>query len=129
MLLEELTETWRDQAACAGLGVALFFNGRGGADYEEAKAVCARCPVRTECLNYALRCEPVVQGHRLGMWGGLLPAERSRMAKTIGRIHSCTECGATFASSSSIAKVCSKECRRLRNNRSDRERHALKQSA
>ena len=37
----------------------------------EAKRVCRRCPVRSECLQYALRVrEP------LGIWGGLDALER-----------------------------------------------------
>jgi WhiB family redox-sensing transcriptional regulator len=36
-----------------------------------AKQVCAACPARVDCLDYALRVsEP------LGIWGGLDPAER-----------------------------------------------------
>jgi WhiB family redox-sensing transcriptional regulator len=124
-LLEELTEAWRDRAACRDLGPEMFFHERGTSDYEDARQVCASCPVRINCLDYALRCEPVVGGHRLGMWGGLLPRERKRLAATVGRLRSCSECGATFASHSSIAKVCSQECRRSRNNRLGRERHAL----
>jgi WhiB family redox-sensing transcriptional regulator len=38
----------------------------------EAKAVCAACPVRRECLAFALRTEQV---H--GIWGGTTPDERA----------------------------------------------------
>lgn len=37
----------------------------------EAKAVCARCPVRAECLAHALFYEEPES-----VWGGLNPAER-----------------------------------------------------
>jgi WhiB family transcriptional regulator, redox-sensing transcriptional regulator len=37
----------------------------------EAKEVCTRCPVRSECLGYALRVE-----EPLGIWGGLDTLER-----------------------------------------------------
>ena len=70
--------SWQDRAACAGTTMLLFF----GPDREtqaeqearetEAKAVCASCPVRAECLAYALR--PSV---RYGIWGGLNERERS----------------------------------------------------
>jgi len=39
-----------------------------------AKRVCAACPVRQECLDYALRVrEP------FGIWGGLNETERRRL--------------------------------------------------
>jgi WhiB family redox-sensing transcriptional regulator len=36
-----------------------------------AKAICARCPIKVECLTYALE-----SGEAYGIWGGLLPSER-----------------------------------------------------
>lgn len=69
--------SWQDGAACTGTAMPLFF----GPDREtqaerearegEAKAVCASCPVRAECLAYALR-----HSVRYGIWGGLNEAER-----------------------------------------------------
>jgi hypothetical protein len=38
-----------------------------------AKAACKVCPVRDDCLNYALKWED----H--GIWGGLSPAERRKI--------------------------------------------------
>jgi WhiB family redox-sensing transcriptional regulator len=38
-----------------------------------AKAICAECAVRTECLEFALR---VREPH--GIWGGLTESERRR---------------------------------------------------
>jgi WhiB family redox-sensing transcriptional regulator len=37
----------------------------------QAKAICARCPVRIECLEYAIR---IREPH--GIWGGLNELER-----------------------------------------------------
>ena len=39
--------------------------------FETAKAVCVRCPVRAQCLDYA-----VALGIRHGVWGGTTPEER-----------------------------------------------------
>lgn len=40
-----------------------------------AKAVCARCPVQQECLDWALTVrEPY------GVWGGKSPGEREEIA-------------------------------------------------
>jgi WhiB family redox-sensing transcriptional regulator len=69
---------WQWRAACRGEDAALFFppareEGRDERLIRErqAKAICATCPVRVECLEYALRTrEPY------GIWGGLNEAER-----------------------------------------------------
>jgi hypothetical protein len=37
---------------------------------DAARAVCAECPVRLECLAYALRTRPTA-----ALWAGLTPAE------------------------------------------------------
>jgi hypothetical protein len=38
----------------------------------KAKAICAQCPVRTECLDYALS-----RPEKYGTWGGLNEDERA----------------------------------------------------
>ena len=64
--VRHLVETpWVADAACAGADPALFF-GDPGTDSSEAKAICARCPVRTECLDFAIATH-----ERFGIWGGL----------------------------------------------------------
>ena len=57
---------WHARAACRGMGPALFFPDRGESN-DEAKAVCARCPVRRECFDAA----PLY-----GVWAGLSPRGR-----------------------------------------------------
>ena len=61
------------RAACRGLSPALFFAELGDTPtaLSEARAVCATCPIRVECLDYA-----VGNGERWGIWGGLTPRER-----------------------------------------------------
>ena len=61
---------WRELAACRGADLGLFFPGRGESA-EPARLVCAGCPVREPCLDYALG-----NGITSGVWGGL--AERDR---------------------------------------------------
>jgi WhiB family redox-sensing transcriptional regulator len=63
---------WRYQAACRGIDLDLFFPGRGESA-EPARQICARCPVRQPCLEFALS-----QGITHGIWGGL--TERNRRA-------------------------------------------------
>ncbi len=64
---------WRDHAACADADPRLFFpagtTGRADAEAQadRAKSVCAGCPVRAACLDWAL-----ATGQRTGVWGGRL---------------------------------------------------------
>jgi WhiB family redox-sensing transcriptional regulator len=66
---------WWQLAACRSADPELFFpvSGAGPAIEQAgaAKAVCAGCPVRRECLAYAIFTR---QQH--GIWGGLTESER-----------------------------------------------------
>jgi WhiB family redox-sensing transcriptional regulator len=71
-------EPWRTRAACRGPETALFFPPSSSERREErdvresrAKAICRQCPVRSECLDHALRV-----GESHGIWGGLNEHER-----------------------------------------------------
>jgi WhiB family transcriptional regulator, redox-sensing transcriptional regulator len=61
---------WRQQAACRGTDLDVFYPERGQTA-RPARQVCARCPVREPCLEYAL-------SNRIasGIWGGLTERER-----------------------------------------------------
>lgn len=60
--------------------------GNGGADlYARAKAVCAGCPVRSDCLEYALDMVANVDD-QYGVWGGLDPAERRKLRSKRRRV-------------------------------------------
>ena len=61
---------WCYGAACSGVNLEVFFPGRGESA-EPARQICARCPVRQPCLDYAIS-----HGITHGIWGGL--AERDR---------------------------------------------------
>jgi len=45
-----------------------------------ARAVCARCPVRVECLTWAL-----LNDERHGVWGATSPPQRTRLRLEAGR--------------------------------------------
>jgi hypothetical protein len=47
----------------------------------EARRICRSCPVRSECLDYALTY-PVTDLH--GVWGGLTPRQLAAEAKRRG---------------------------------------------
>lgn len=55
-------------------------HGWGTGQQKFAIAICKQCPVRERCLLEALQTEHTDQ-LRWGVWGGLTPAERSRIAK------------------------------------------------
>jgi WhiB family redox-sensing transcriptional regulator len=66
--------------ACIGVDPEVFFPFESqAADVARAKAVCARCPLATDCLEVAL-------GHRAeGIWGGTTTAEREKIRRRRGR--------------------------------------------
>jgi WhiB family transcriptional regulator, redox-sensing transcriptional regulator len=51
--------------------------------YAYARRICQSCPVRVECLDYAMAREPASRASRHGMWGGLTPTERARLGKPV----------------------------------------------
>lgn len=65
--------SWENSAACLGQDGDTFF-GHGAVEERRAKLVCRGCPVRWECLAYALR-------NRVdhGVWGGLTDRERRKL--------------------------------------------------
>jgi WhiB family transcriptional regulator, redox-sensing transcriptional regulator len=67
--------SWESRAACLHCDPDLFFpitpSGPALRQIAQAKAVCARCPVRRECLQFALTTHQV---H--GVWGGTSEEER-----------------------------------------------------
>src|SRR5258708_12783090 len=69
---------WASRGAGRDSDPDLFFpiapTGPGLQQIAQAKAVCARCPVRRECLQYALATHQV---H--GVWGGTSEEERQRL--------------------------------------------------
>ncbi len=81
---------WVHRARCKDEDPELFFpigtTGPAAAQIEAAKAVCMECPVRIECLEWAL-----ATGQDAGVWGGLSEDERravrrARRREAKGRI-------------------------------------------
>ena len=79
--------SWQFRAACRGEDSSLFFAPNYFEQHPEkerreakAKAICHVCPVRIDCLEYALRIrEPY------GVWGGLNEVERRNVLRERGR--------------------------------------------
>jgi len=72
---EEGELAWQAEALCAQTDPEAFFPEKGGST-RDAKRVCGVCPVREECLKYAMDND-----ERFGIWGGLSERERRRLRK------------------------------------------------
>jgi WhiB family transcriptional regulator, redox-sensing transcriptional regulator len=75
-------EHWTDHAICRGADPDLFFPIGYSAELlqeqqREAKAICANCPVASDCLAWALRV-----GEPDGIWGGTTPEERRHLRRS-----------------------------------------------
>ena len=66
---------WAAYAACRGADPDLFFPGEGE-DAEAAVRICGGCPVRAECLEWALETRV-----RYGVWGGTTERDRRRLVR------------------------------------------------
>lgn len=73
-LLLDGTE-WAADAACKDIHVDFFYP-EDPMDNTAPRSVCRKCPVRVECLEYAL-----VNNEPYGVWGGLTTKERKRLIK------------------------------------------------
>lgn len=82
-------DAWRERAACRGYPLRWWFpvSRRGRrpdrhlvivSELERAQALelCATCPVRDDCLDYAIRYDEV------GIWGGTTDRERRRIRRS-----------------------------------------------
>ena len=66
---------WMAQGNCRSESPSVFFPS-DGVGVEVARRVCASCPVKVPCLEYAL-----ANGIDHGVWGGASERERRRIAR------------------------------------------------
>jgi WhiB family transcriptional regulator, redox-sensing transcriptional regulator len=71
----ESFEFWREDAACFGASGVDFF-ADDPLTLGRAKALCAGCPVRDDCLAFAIETN-----QSQGVWGGYEPTERARLRR------------------------------------------------
>jgi len=74
-LLRADLRPWADRALCGQTDPEIFFPD-SDTQASEARAICARCQVRSQCLSYAMDA-----GENHGIWGGLDPQERQRLRR------------------------------------------------
>jgi WhiB family transcriptional regulator, redox-sensing transcriptional regulator len=71
------TRDWARDAACVGYDPNLWFLEDKTGSYRDARIICAACPVRLDCLDWALETNT-----DYGLWGGLAPHERRRLRRS-----------------------------------------------
>lgn len=83
---------WKADGSCGQIGPAdaVFFPGKSGST-QAAKRVCSRCPVKEQCLQYAIDNDI-----REGVWGGTTEQERAKLEH--GYRHECGWCARRFVS-------------------------------
>lgn len=77
-----MSDPWRDEAVCRDFDRPEIFFSLKGPDKKEAKAMCARCPVRRQCLEDALEKQD-----RFGIFGGVDHYELRRAMQINGEGH------------------------------------------
>lgn len=73
-------QDWRAEASCSKTDPELWF-AVGALEHKRAKNICRDCPVRRQCLSYAMDA-PVDHG----IWGGLTERERRRFRRQAGNV-------------------------------------------
>ena len=81
MSAQRIEESWQIKGSCRGPQASVFFPPAQFERKDEkldresrAKAICRTCPVKRECLDYAVS---IREAH--GIWGGLNEVERKQL--------------------------------------------------
>jgi WhiB family redox-sensing transcriptional regulator len=73
---------WADRALCAQADPDPRFREKGQyALGRVAQQICGHCPVRKQCLDYALSGGDTWGGMATGIWGGTTAKERDQMRR------------------------------------------------
>lgn len=106
-----MTAGWQAQAVCAQVDDEIFFPVKGG-NPAPAQRVCLGCPVRTDCLEFALEHDI-----EFGIWGGTTSTMRRRLRPAPAervRVTHCQQqtCGKPFEHTGIRSRMyCSASCR------------------
>ncbi len=73
--MDEVELEWMREGHCRSYPPAAFFPG-DGVGVDAARQICAECPVKADCLEYALESRI---DH--GVWGGCSERERRRILR------------------------------------------------
>lgn len=112
---------WTEHAVCARVDPDLFFPEKGHEHQSEAaQRICRSCPVKTECLEYALS-----NREKHGVWGGLPYGQRKKLSSS----RTCAVCGNQFpykyrGSLLYCSRVCARRAHQEQRNASERRQRA-----
>ncbi len=73
-------DRWQDKARCRTIDNPDRFFPERGVSGRSARNLCGKCPVKSECLNYALEHEI-----EWGIWGGMTDRQRKKVKSA--RVH------------------------------------------
>ena len=90
---------WQRGAACAGARRDLFFPNEDELVNPEALKICRRCPIKEDCLEWALTHE------ERGIWGGLTEEQRIAITRKRHRVK-CPDCRSTNVVEEDHSAVC-----------------------
>lgn len=69
-------EKWVEEAICPQVGDWDLWFPEGGTNPRDARKVCLQCPVRADCLEWAIRT-----GQPYGVYGGFTDGERKSLLR------------------------------------------------
>ena len=105
---DEGNTRWMDgDVNCRDVDTTVFFPkgkdaSRPRGVYDQAVAICANCPARQPCLEYALRCNETD-----GVWGGRTPEQRRRLrGRYMAANRTCMDCRTPMPNRGPQAKRC-----------------------
>jgi WhiB family redox-sensing transcriptional regulator len=67
---------WRERGRCKGVDPTVFYPDDDEDPCDDAKEICASCPVRETCLEHA-----IASREKVGVWGGYTARERRRLVR------------------------------------------------
>lgn len=71
------SEEWKLDGVCRTVDPDMWFPEPPNSGFQ-AKKLCVRCPVKDECLDYAM-----TNNEKFGVWGGLSAHERKKLRRRI----------------------------------------------
>lgn len=117
LVRDQIDTSWMNAGKCRGGGQEPFYPDPS-MSRAEGQAICEECPVRLECLAYALATR-----ERYGVWGGMTPSQRKKLAPRrrealVGHlrvVRACVRCAKPVAVNlmgSTVRLYCSDTCRK-----------------
>lgn len=76
---DQISADWQDEAACAGYPSEMFFTSQGTSPSADVTQLCNSCPVKQECLDYAIKT------HSYGIWAASTMQDRIKLKRMTQR--------------------------------------------